>query len=333
MLKSTYDPDDDGIIGVAQGGTGQTTLAEARNAMGLGNSTSQLAVANGGTGKTTHTSNSVIVGNGNSALKNIASAKGAFHSTGSGNEPQFGTLPIDEGGTGLTANPSMLVNLASGSADNVLKASPRPGVTGVLPVANGGTGSASISGLLDSLDIPPKSDIAPTYTSTKAYKEGAYVYYTVGGVKKLYKCIQDTSAGTAPTNTAYWKKDSLGQGLTDLNNDLSNIGNITTNSNTVSVGNNSTTNITNISLSPGKYIIVAVPTFSTLVAADIVCSIIVGSASQGGFEMNTSTVGFLTHNAVRIVNITSTSTVYLRVLQKTGQTVSVSGVITAIRIA
>lgn len=220
MLKSVYDPDDDGIIGVAQGGTGQTTLAEARNAMGLGNSTSQLAVANGGTGKTTHTSNSVIVGNGNSAVKNIASAKGAFHSTGSGNEPQFGTLPIDEGGTGLTANPSMLVNLASGSADTVLKASPRPGVTGVLPVANGGTGSASISGLLDSLDIPPKSDIAPTYINTKAYKEGAYVYYTVGGVTKLYRCIQDTSAGTAPTNTAYWKEDSLGQGLTDLNNDL-----------------------------------------------------------------------------------------------------------------
>lgn len=220
MLKSTYDPDEDGVIGVAQGGTGQTTLAEARNAMGLGNSTSQLAVGNGGTGNTSNTSNSVLVGNGTSALKNIASAKGAFHSTGSGVEPSFGTLPVDEGGTGLTASPSMLVNLASSSAANVLAASPRPGVTGVLPVANGGTGASSTAGLLDGLGVTPKSDIAPDYSGTIAYTAGTYVYYTNGGTTKLYKCKQNTSAGTAPTNTAYWEEASISDGLTDLNNEL-----------------------------------------------------------------------------------------------------------------
>lgn len=47
------------------------------------------------------------------------------------------------GGTGLSASPSMLVNLASTSAVNVLQASPRPGVTGTLPVANGGTGQTT----------------------------------------------------------------------------------------------------------------------------------------------------------------------------------------------
>lgn len=40
-------------LSVANGGTGQTTLALARNAMGLGNTTGALPVANGGTGATT----------------------------------------------------------------------------------------------------------------------------------------------------------------------------------------------------------------------------------------------------------------------------------------
>ena len=39
-----------GTLAVANGGTGQTTLAAARNAMGLGNTTGVLPIANGGTG-------------------------------------------------------------------------------------------------------------------------------------------------------------------------------------------------------------------------------------------------------------------------------------------
>ena len=49
-------------------------------------------------------------------------------------------LAADKGGTGLTASPSLLTNLASSSAANVLAASPRPGVTGILPLGNGGLG-------------------------------------------------------------------------------------------------------------------------------------------------------------------------------------------------
>lgn len=41
------------VVPPASGGTGQTTLAGARNAMGLGNTTSYLPVANGGTNKNT----------------------------------------------------------------------------------------------------------------------------------------------------------------------------------------------------------------------------------------------------------------------------------------
>ena len=54
-------------------------------------------------------------------------------------------LSIANGGTGLTSSPSMLTNLGSTTAANILAASPRPGITGTLPVTNGGTGATSAS--------------------------------------------------------------------------------------------------------------------------------------------------------------------------------------------
>ena len=64
----------------------------------------------------------------------------ASHNHAAGNITS-GVLPIARGGTGLSSSPSMLTNLASTSAANVMTASPRPGVTGVLSLANGGTGT------------------------------------------------------------------------------------------------------------------------------------------------------------------------------------------------
>lgn len=54
-----------------------------------------------------------------------------------------GTLAVAYGGTGITANPSMLTNLGSTSAASVFATSPRPGITGTLAVAHGGTGATS----------------------------------------------------------------------------------------------------------------------------------------------------------------------------------------------
>lgn len=54
-----------------------------------------------------------------------------------------GTLAVARGGTGITSNPSMLINLASTSAASVFATSPRPGVTGTLPIARGGTGGTT----------------------------------------------------------------------------------------------------------------------------------------------------------------------------------------------
>ena len=62
-----------------------------------------------------------------------------------------GTLAISNGGTGLTASPSILTNLGSTTAANVLQASPRPGITGTLGAANGGTGQTSLINAANSL--------------------------------------------------------------------------------------------------------------------------------------------------------------------------------------
>lgn len=62
-------------------------------------------------------------------------------------------LPIADGGTGIKVDPSLLVNLSSTTADNVFKASPRPGVSGTLPLASGGTGSTSASGVRTNIGL------------------------------------------------------------------------------------------------------------------------------------------------------------------------------------
>lgn len=117
-----------GVLPVAQGGTGQTSISNLRNSLGLGTGTGALAVANGGTGKTTNTANAVLVGNGTNAVKNVASANGAMYATSANGEPRFGVLPIAQGGTGQTTVAGVRNALGLGNT------------TGVLPIANGGSG-------------------------------------------------------------------------------------------------------------------------------------------------------------------------------------------------
>lgn len=66
-------------------------------------------------------------------------------------------VSVANGGSGVTVNPSMLTNLGSTSADAVFKASPRPGVTGILPVANGGTGASTAQNAAKSI-VPAYMD-------------------------------------------------------------------------------------------------------------------------------------------------------------------------------
>jgi hypothetical protein len=73
-----------------------------------------------------------------------------------------GTLGVARGGTGVTSNPSMLVNLGSTTAASVFTASPRPGITGTLPIANGGTGATSASAARTNLGAAPEYSYGTT---------------------------------------------------------------------------------------------------------------------------------------------------------------------------
>lgn len=171
-----------------------------------------LKVANGGTGKNSLDSGKALIGNGTNAvtLRNIytrtesgnlewtsgtneylltkgaiAYWNGAYGTTGKSNITTLGTITtgvwngtaidVTYGGTGIASNPSMLVNLASTTADTVFEESPRPGVTGTLGIGNGGTGQTSAknasNAFINALD-----------TETTALQDGDYfIAQTAGG--------------------------------------------------------------------------------------------------------------------------------------------------------
>lgn len=95
------------IVPVTAGGTGASSVAGARNALGLGNTDGALPIENGGTGQT--------------------SAAAARNALGLGNTT--GALPIANGGTGATSVAAARNALGLGNTG------------GALPMANGGTGA------------------------------------------------------------------------------------------------------------------------------------------------------------------------------------------------
>ncbi len=79
----------DGTVAISRGGTGATTVAGARNALGLGNTAGAVPVANGGTGAT--------------------SVAGARYALGLGYTA--GAVPVANGGTGATTAADARTNL------------------------------------------------------------------------------------------------------------------------------------------------------------------------------------------------------------------------------
>lgn len=71
--------------------------------------------------------------------------KAALDHNHSASDITSGTLSTSRGGTGITSNPSMLVNLGSTSSASVFTTSPRPGITGTLSISHGGTGATTAS--------------------------------------------------------------------------------------------------------------------------------------------------------------------------------------------
>lgn len=133
---------------VTEGGTGSTTVAGARNALGLGNTSGALPVANGGTGATT-----------------VAAARNAL-----GLGDTSGALPIANGGTGVTTAAAIRNALGLGNT------------TDALPVANGGTGVTTIDDLKTALGFPLSAgDLSDFSGSSTCLKLGG-VIIAAGGL-------------------------------------------------------------------------------------------------------------------------------------------------------
>lgn len=163
-----------------------------------------VPLTKGGTGANlTYSANGIIrFSSSGSYFSSTPTASGAFYATSANGSPTFGTLPVAQGGTGLTSNPSMLVNLGSTSAASVLASAPRPGITGTLAVGHGGTGVTSNPSMLVNLGSTSAASVfaaspRPGITGTLAIGHGGTGATTAAGAITNLGAMDLTSAQTA----------------------------------------------------------------------------------------------------------------------------------------
>ena len=158
---------------------------------------------------TTTTNGVVYYTNTTGVFGNRASANGALYATSANGALQWGTLPIAQGGTSLTSNPSLLVNLGSTDAATIFQASPRPGITGTLPVAHGGTGSTTAAGARANLGT--WSLISDSYNTIMPADGTTNGWYKFGTSNTSYGILPSASGGAGSghnyigTSSWYWK--------------------------------------------------------------------------------------------------------------------------------
>lgn len=133
-----------GALPIANGGTGATTVATARNALGLGNTSGAVPVANGGTGSTTAADARTALGitpeNIGALPLTGGSLTGNLSVSGTITPTSYGTtVPISAGGTGATTVEAARNALGLGNT------------SGALPIANGGTGATTGQAALTAL--------------------------------------------------------------------------------------------------------------------------------------------------------------------------------------
>ena len=182
------------MVGGAAFTSGTTTLAWK-------NATQIIATINA----STYTGNSATATKLKTArtiTANLASSTaGSFDGSANITVGVTGTLPIANGGTGLTSAPSMLVNLASTTATSPLQASPRPGVTGTLPIANGGTGQTTAAGVRNALGLGNTTGAVPIANGGTGATTAAAARTALGCAPAYTYSTTDLTAGSSALTT------------------------------------------------------------------------------------------------------------------------------------
>lgn len=148
----------DSVVPVANGGTGATTVAGARNALGLGNTSGAVPIANGGTGATT-----------------VAAARNAL---GLGNTS--GAVPLANGGTGANNAGTARINLGTPQ----ITAHEMTPTSGVFTVNGNQIATLTMAGVLAGKELVNvfvvRSDISVMVTSiNKQVTSGTASSYTL----------------------------------------------------------------------------------------------------------------------------------------------------------
>lgn len=106
-----------------------TPAINATNLNNLANAVQNLTVPNGGTGKASITSGAIVTGNGTGSVNEL-SGTGAVYATQTGS-PQFGTLPVNCGGTGVVTLDALKTAMGLSNAGFVIQ-NTTPSITTVL---------------------------------------------------------------------------------------------------------------------------------------------------------------------------------------------------------
>lgn len=154
---------------IAQGGTGASTAAGARKALGLGNTSGAVPIANGGTGATTVAAARNALGLGNTAAQ----------------------LPVANGGTGATTAPGARTMLGI-----------TPANIGAAPTTHEHAASAITSGTLAAARLPYKFAFGSTNISGSASITVSYADAGFTAVPKVFACYSTASSSWSGDNGA-----------------------------------------------------------------------------------------------------------------------------------